>query len=202
MRHMIPQRYNTSHHQRSSPKLRSITPLIPLGLPNHRFQRPLKRQHLALDTLRKRNLMLVLQIKRIVARTQRVFQIPHMTSRMQFLPGAGTGPAFAALEREQQSVEAGCKGVDGPRVDCAVRVVKVGELVGVRLYGVLVYRQFSFDGRYRKGEGRRTLISYSSCSFVHHTVYAKSYSSPITLTVLYVLFGNEGFPYSVFPSTR
>jgi hypothetical protein len=89
-------------------------PLIPFRLPHHWLQRALNRQHLTQRTLRKRHGTLVLGVECIILAFHRVPQIPHASVWMQFLPRSCTRATFAALEREQQSIQTGNKRCDGP----------------------------------------------------------------------------------------
>jgi hypothetical protein len=89
-------------------------PLIPFRLPHHWLQRALNRQHLTQRTLRKRHGTLVLGVECIILAFHRVPQIPHASVWMQFLPRSCARATFAALEREQQSIQARSKRCDGP----------------------------------------------------------------------------------------
>ena len=86
---------------------RTPIPLIPLLPPSHRLKRPLDLQNLTHRTLIKANLRLLLQVKHIVPSMHSIFQITYIALWMQFLPRSRAHTAFAALEREEEGVEAG-----------------------------------------------------------------------------------------------
>jgi len=96
-----------------SPSSSPPTPLIPLLPPSHRLQRPLNAQNLSFGTLIKANLFLLLQVKHIVSLMHSIFQVAYIALGMQFLPWPRAHAAFAALEREEEGVEAGGEGEDG-----------------------------------------------------------------------------------------
>ena len=77
--------------------------------------------------------MLMLFVKYVVPFIQSILEIPHIAMGMQLLPRPGADPAFAALERKEQTVESGGELVDGPMEKSSVGVVEVVELVGVVL---------------------------------------------------------------------
>ena len=109
----------------------------------------------------------MLFVERVILLVERILQVLDTTVWVQLLPWTCALATLAALERKQQAIEAGRERGNGPGIDSAIGTVDVGELVGIVLLE-LVCKSVGHEGR------KLTIMSYSSCSFVHQTAYARS----------------------------
>jgi len=147
-----------------------------------RSQRPFKLQQLSQSTPRKAYPRLCL-VESIETRFHGAFQTVHIALRVEVLPRSCTDFTATALQRQKQSVQSLLQAFGIPVVDlCVLYVVEIVELVGIDLMSgcqlpVMILRTTC-------EQTRLTVMSYSSCSFVHHTAYIKLYPSPMTRTVL------------------
>lgn len=91
-------------------------------------QRALGRRDVALQALGKSHLLLLVQEEMVVAPVQGLAQVLDVALREECLPRLPAGLALAALEGEQQGVEAGRELWDGEARGLALGTVQVLEL--------------------------------------------------------------------------
>jgi hypothetical protein len=103
-------------------------------IPQRRL-RPFVLQKLAPGALREAHLGLLFEVKVVILGIQRLGQVRHVSLRVQRLPRPRADAALAALEREEQRVEARRQLVGVVACNEPGLVVQVGALIGIRLLG-------------------------------------------------------------------